>query len=75
MATKNIQTRLVLCNMIAVVAKCDDRVPMDQVVCCKHSIPKGSTVDCPYKIPFDLNLSLTIPEGQKSENGSDGTQQ
>jgi hypothetical protein len=38
-------------------------------------MPKDATMDCPYKIPFDLNLTLTIPEGQISENASDDTQQ
>lgn len=73
MPSQNIQTKLTLCNLNAVVAECDNRVPMDQVVCCKHTIPKGATVDCPYKISFDLNLTLTVPEGQISAD--DGTQQ
>jgi hypothetical protein len=74
MATQNIKTKLVLCNLVATVAGCDQRVPMDNITACKHSIPKMATADCPYKIPFDLNLTLTIPEGPKPENESAGTQ-
>ena len=74
MATQNIKAKLILCNLNATVAGCDDRVPMESVTICKNVMPKGVTVDCPYKIPFDLNLTLTTPEGPKPQNDSAGIQ-
>lgn len=74
MATQTIKTKLVLCNLVATVAGCENRIPLDNITACKHVMSKAATVDCPYKIPFDINLTLTIPEGPKPENESAGAE-